>query len=88
MSSNKDRAIVVSALKHAAPYIRLFKGKVFGKVTRFELDNLQGLNFLLEQSLGGGGTTSLLVDPQGKTMSQALLEMKIEVPASLLRGLK
>jgi len=29
MSSNKDRAIVVSALKHAAPYIRLFKGKVF-----------------------------------------------------------
>jgi acetylglutamate kinase len=29
MTTNKDRAIVVSALKHAAPYIRLFKGKVF-----------------------------------------------------------
>ena len=29
MTSTKDRAIVVSALKHAAPYIRLFKGKVF-----------------------------------------------------------
>ena len=29
MTSVKDRAIVVSALKHAAPYIRLFKGKVF-----------------------------------------------------------
>jgi len=29
MTSNNDRAIVVSALKHAAPYIRLFKGKVF-----------------------------------------------------------
>jgi len=29
MTANKDRAIVVSALKHAAPYIRLFKGKVF-----------------------------------------------------------
>ncbi|NOR66067.1 MAG: acetylglutamate kinase, partial [Woeseiaceae bacterium] len=29
MSAGKDRAIVVSALKHAAPYIRLFKGKVF-----------------------------------------------------------
>ena len=29
MTSKKDRAIVVSALKHAAPYIRLFKGKVF-----------------------------------------------------------
>ncbi len=67
---------------------RFFKGMVFGKVTRYELDNLQGLNFLLEQSLGGGGTTSLLVDPQGKTMSQALLEMEVSVPQGLLRGLK
>jgi acetylglutamate kinase len=29
MTAQKDRAIVVSALKHAAPYIRLFKRKVF-----------------------------------------------------------
>ena len=29
MSTRNDRAIVVSALKHAVPYIRLFKGKVF-----------------------------------------------------------
>ncbi len=29
MTSKSERAIVVSALKHAAPYIRLFKGKVF-----------------------------------------------------------
>lgn len=29
MTTNRDRAIVVSALKHAAPYIRLFKGKTF-----------------------------------------------------------
>ena len=67
---------------------KFFKGRVFGKVSRYELNNLEGLNFLLEQSLGGGGTTSLLVDPQGKTMSQALLEMKVMVPAALLRGLK
>ncbi len=67
---------------------KFFKGRVFGKVSRYELNNLEGLNFLLEQSLGGGGTTSLLVDPQGKTMSQALLEMKVKVPVALLRGLK
>jgi len=72
----------------AAVVKKFFTGRVFGQVTRYELDNLQGLNFLLEQSLGGGGTTSLLVDPQGKTMSQALLEMKVKVPVSLLRGLK
>ncbi len=29
MKQSSDRAVVVSALKHAAPYIRLFKGKVF-----------------------------------------------------------
>jgi len=70
----------------AAVVKRFFGDKVLGKVTRYELDNLEGLNFLLEESLGGGGTTSLLVDPQGKTMSQALLEMKVKVPGSLLRG--
>ena len=47
----------------------------------------EGLNFLLERALGGGGTSSLLVDPQGKTLSQALLQMEVNVPAVLLRGL-
>jgi hypothetical protein len=67
---------------------KFFRGMVRGEVTRFELDNLEGLNFLLEEALGGGGTRSLLVDPQGKTMSQALLEMPVEVPVSLLRGVR
>ena len=72
-----------------APVVRrFFADKVRGRVVRYELDNLEGLNFLLEEALGGGGTNSLLVDPQGKTLSQALLEMEVEVPGSLLRGLK
>ncbi|HPF70061.1 MAG TPA: DUF1446 domain-containing protein [Candidatus Krumholzibacteria bacterium] len=71
----------------AAKVKRFFGDKVAGQVTRHELDNLEGLNFLLEGALGGGGTSSLLVDPQGKTMSQALLQMEVTVPASLLRGL-
>ncbi len=66
---------------------RFFGAKVQGKVTRYELDNLAGLNFLMDGALGGGGTRSLMVDPQGKTMSQALLEMKVKVPSSVLRGL-
>jgi hypothetical protein len=61
-----------------------FKGVTHGKVVRYELDNLGGLNFLLEESLGGGGTKSLLIDPQGKTLAQALLQMPVEVPVSLL----
>src|SRR2546429_4634940 len=57
-----------------------FIGICQGKVERFELPNLHALNFLLHESLGGGGTLSLMTDAQGKTFSTALLRMEIEVP--------
>ena len=57
-----------------------FKGICMGEVERFELPNLGALNFLLHESLGGGGTLSLMTDAQGKTFSTALLRMQIEVP--------
>jgi hypothetical protein len=53
---------------------------VKGKVERFELPNLLGLNFLLQDSLGGGGSASLKIDAQGKTHGLALLRMQVEVP--------
>jgi hypothetical protein len=56
-----------------------FKGIVHGEVERFELPNLGALNFLLHESLGGGGTVSLMTDAQGKTFSTALLRMEIEI---------
>ena len=56
-----------------------FKGICKGGVERFELPNLAALNFLLHESLGGGGTLSLMTDAQGKTFSTALLRMEIEV---------
>lgn len=56
-----------------------FKGICKGDVERFELPNLNALNFLLHESLGGGGTLSLMTDAQGKTFSTALLRMQIEV---------
>ena len=52
---------------------------VKGGVERFELPNLKALNFLLHESLGGGGTRSLMTDAQGKTFSTALLRMYVEV---------
>lgn len=58
-----------------------FKGICKGDVERFELPNLGALNFLLHESLGGGGTLSLMTDAQGKTFSSALLRMKIEITA-------
>lgn len=56
-----------------------FGEMVKGNVERFELPNLGALNFLLHESLGGGGTRSLMTDAQGKTFSTALLRMHIDV---------
>ena len=55
---------------------------VKGDVERFELPTLKALNFLLHESLGGGGTRSLMTDAQGKTFSTALLRMHIDVSDS------
>jgi hypothetical protein len=66
---------------------RHFKGMVSG-VERFELPNLNALNFLLPGALGGGGTISLKTDAQGKVYSTALLRMEIPVPAPLARQVK
>ena len=64
-----------------------FRGICKGGVERFELPNLGALNFLLHESLGGGGTLSLMTDAQGKTFSTALLRMEIEVPDEEARSL-
>jgi hypothetical protein len=64
-----------------------FQGISRGEVERFELPNLDALNFLLHESLGGGGTLSLMTDAQGKTFSTALLRMEIEIPDEEARNL-
>jgi len=64
-----------------------FEGICQGEVERFELTNLGALNFLLHESLGGGGTLSLMTDAQGKTFSTALLRMFIDVPDEEARSL-
>jgi hypothetical protein len=64
---------------------RHFKGMVKG-VDRFELPNLNALNFLLHGALDGGGTISLKTDAQGKVYSTALLRMEIPVPLAVARA--
>jgi hypothetical protein len=55
-----------------------------GPVDRYELPNILALNFILHDSLGGGGTESLKNDAQGKTHAQGLLMLEIDVPDELL----
>ena len=64
-----------------------FRDVCRGKVERFELPNILALNFILHDSLGGGGTESLKNDAQGKTHAQGLLQMEIEAPDELVGAL-
>ncbi|HZE09307.1 MAG TPA: hypothetical protein VE110_11195 [Gemmatimonadaceae bacterium] len=57
-----------------------FRGMIEGDVERYELPNLNALNFLLHGALDGGGTLSLKTDAQGKVYSTALLRLVIDVP--------
>ena len=65
-----------------------FKSIVKGDVIRYEMDNLYALNFILGDSLGGGGSESLLNDAQGKTHGQALLKMEIDLPDRYTKYIK
>jgi hypothetical protein len=62
----------------------LFQEICFGPVVRYKLENMNGYNFLLDASLGGGGTLTLRTDAQGKTFAQALLRQKAPVPQDVL----
>ena len=55
-----------------------------GPVRRYEVPNLEALNFLLPDILAGGGSCSLRIDAQGKTLGQALLAMPVSLPPELL----
>src|SRR5690242_21034018 len=72
----------------AAKVAQHFKGIIKGKVERYELPNLNELNFLLHGALGGGGTLSMKTDAQGKVFSTAMLRMVLDVPDEVARSLK
>jgi len=61
-----------------------FAGVCRGDVERFELPNLSALNFLLHESLGGGGTVSLMLDAQGKTFGAGMLGLEVDVPEEVI----
>lgn len=60
-----------------------FSNICLGSVERFEVPNLKALNFILHDSLGGGGSESVKTDAQGKTHGQALLRMELDLPADV-----
>ena len=82
---HRARARVVSGarastLTRRARRASTFEGVITGDVERYELPNLNALNFLLHGALDGGGTLSLKTDAQGKVFSTAMLRMVLDVP--------
>lgn len=84
--ANNERHYPVLVRELSAARVKSFFGDwVKGEVERFELPNLGALNFVLHRALGGGGTVSLRVDAQAKTMGAALLRLEIDVDERDLR---
>ena len=71
---------VLRSYLSAARVEKFFKPLGVRKVIRYELPNLGALNFLLPGVLAGGASRSLRTDAQGKTLGQAILEMKLTIP--------
>lgn len=57
-----------------------FKEIIHGEIVRYELPNISALQFVCQQALAGGVTTSLVMDTHGKTLSYALLEIDLDLP--------
>jgi|SRR5690554_330054 len=70
-----------------ADFMKHVLDKKTGSVTRWELPGLHAMNFMLKNSLGGGGIASLRIDPQGKAFAQQLLEFPIPVTAEIANSL-
>ena len=62
-----------------AERVKAHFGDLVGNVKRYEVPSLGGFNFVMEDALAGGVTTSLAIDPHGKSRSSALLLMELEI---------
>jgi len=75
---NKEDYELIKKEVTAEKVKKFFTGICKGEVERFEMRNINAINFVLHDTLGGGGTVSLKLDAQGKTLASALLRMEIE----------
>lgn len=56
-----------------------FEGIVEGEVTRYEMDNLESLEFVMTGALGGGATQTLMMDQTGKAYGPNMLRLTLEI---------
>ena len=56
-----------------------FGDMVKGDIIRYDVETLNGMNFVMHHALGGGATMSLRLDSLGKSMGSAVMRMRIHV---------
>ena len=80
-TGDKGEISNISVIPYDENNYEMLKEKVtearVAEVTRYELDGIHALNFVLDKTLGGGVTRSLALDKHGKTLGMALLEMEV-----------
>ena len=62
---------------------RYFAHLVKGRIERYHLPGIAGMNLVLHNALAGGGPVSPRFDPLGKGMAQMLLDLPVAVPVSI-----
>ena len=87
IAKSREAYDIIAAAVTAEKVKSHFGDIVKGDVERYDLPNLLSLNFILHDSLGGGGSQSLKNDAQGKTHGQGLLLMEIEIPDEFTIGM-
>ena len=89
---------VIARKAHYFPFIdsalnpesisKYFSHVLKGPVLKWRVPGINGINFLLKNSLGGGGMASMNIDPQGKAYAQQLLEYPIPIPIEIMEEIK
>ena len=64
-----------------------FGDMVKGDIIRYDVETLNGMNFVMHHALGGGATMSLRLDSLGKSMGSAVMRMRIHVTERELQTL-
>lgn len=74
---------LLKAQLSAERFKAFYAGTIKGDVIRYEVDNLEAMNFVCHGALGDGVSRSLCLDNYGKALSAAILGFEIEVPEVL-----
>ena len=77
----KDEKSYALLKRHLTPEVLKahFAGIVKGDIVRYEVDNLNSLEFVMRNALGGGATRTLMMDQTGKAYGPNLLRLVLEV---------